>query len=59
MTADQAHVALEAIVDPADYYRFHMLLIKHGRRTCIARKPRCEACPLSAQCPSSTSRPER
>jgi endonuclease III len=52
LTADQAHVALEAIVDPRDYYRFHMLLIKHGRRTCIARRPRCAACPLAEHCPS-------
>lgn len=50
-TADQAHTLLEALVDPADYYPFHMLLIKHGRRTCIARRPACERCPLVA-CPS-------
>lgn len=50
-TADQAHDLLEGLVDPADYYRFHMLLIKHGRRTCHARKPACERCPILA-CPS-------
>jgi len=50
-TADQAHTLLEALVDPADYYPFHMLLIKHGRRTCAARRPACERCPLLA-CPS-------
>ncbi len=50
-TADQAHVLLEALVPPGDYYPFHMLLIKHGRRTCIARRPACERCPLVA-CPS-------
>jgi endonuclease-3 len=53
LTAEQAHVALEAVVPVGEYYRFHMLLIKHGRRTCIARRPRCEACPLVAECPSS------
>src|SRR5690606_31418110 len=36
MTADNAHEALEQLVEPADYYRFHMLLIKHGRRICSA-----------------------
>ena len=56
-TADQAHGLLEAIVPPADYYRFHMLFIKHGRRTCISRKPACERCPLTAECPSSLARP--
>jgi endonuclease III len=50
-TADQAHTLLEALVDPADYYPFHMLLIKHGRRTCAARRPACERCPLLV-CPS-------
>jgi endonuclease-3 len=29
------------------------LLIWHGRRVCIARKPRCEACAVSHLCPSS------
>jgi endonuclease-3 len=50
-TADQAHRLLEAIVTPGDYYTFHMLLIKHGRRTCIARRPFCARCPL-LECPS-------
>lgn len=50
-TADQAHGLLEQMVPEADYYPFHMLLIKHGRRTCIARKPACERCPL-VECPS-------
>ncbi|MBI2764398.1 MAG: endonuclease III [Chloroflexi bacterium] len=53
LTAEQAHHALEALVEPADYYRFHMLLIKHGRRLCIARRPLCERCPLERDCPSS------
>jgi endonuclease-3 len=32
-------------------YDAHMLLIKHGRVTCKALRPRCEACPLSDVCP--------
>ena len=55
-TSDQAHTLLEALVDPRDYYRFHMLLIKHGRRTCIARRPACERCPIEPGCPSSLLR---
>jgi endonuclease III len=27
------------------------LLIVHGRRTCVARKPACPACPVRALCP--------
>jgi endonuclease-3 len=30
------------------------LLIEHGRRVCIARKPRCGECVLADTCPSST-----
>lgn len=52
-TPEQAHALLEALVDPADYYRFHMLLIKHGRRTCHARRPACGRCPLAPDCPAS------
>ena len=50
-TAEQAHQLLEAVVAPADYYPFHMLLIKHGRRTCAARRPACGRCPL-VECPA-------
>lgn len=53
MTAEKAHIALEELVAPDDYYRFHMLLIKHGRRTCSARSPACGECPLSRDCPAS------
>lgn len=28
-------------------------LILHGRRICTARKPKCAACPLAADCPSA------
>lgn len=30
------------------------LLIFHGRRTCIARRPQCDLCPLIDLCPSRT-----
>lgn len=52
-TAEQAHEDLAQLVAPEDYYRFHMLLIKHGRRTCAARRPACERCPLAPECPSA------
>lgn len=55
-TADQAHGLLEALVPPTNYYRFHMLLIKHGRRTCHARNPGCDRCPLEPDCPASAQR---
>ena len=58
-TAEQAHERLEELVHPRDYYRFHMLLIKHGRRLCDARRPQCEHCPLEADCLASRRKPDR
>jgi endonuclease III len=51
MSADAAHEALEALLAPEDVYRFHVLLIRHGRRICKAPTPRCEVCPVRAPCP--------
>lgn len=33
---------------------FSLRMILHGRRVCIARRPRCDDCVLSDFCPSST-----
>jgi endonuclease-3 len=44
---------LVRIVPRADWGRFPHLLIWHGRRVCIARRPLCEECVLVALCPSS------
>ena len=52
-TAEQAHGLLESMVDPALVYPFHIQLIKHGRRTCSARRPNCPECPLRTSCPSA------
>ena len=34
-----------------DAYELHVSLIRHGRRTCTARNPRCNECPLLSICP--------
>ena len=50
---------LQAVVPRADWARLAHLLIWHGRRVCIARRPRCEACVLEDLCPASRlARPE-
>ena len=49
-TAEQAHALLEALVPPADYYPFHLLMIQHGRTLCKAARPQCDACPLAPAC---------
>jgi endonuclease-3 len=39
---------------PREYWGiFPHLLIQHGRRVCIARRPLCEECVLTDLCPSS------
>jgi endonuclease III len=39
------------------WIRLAHVLIHHGRGLCLARKPRCEACPVSGRCPSSLAPP--
>lgn len=46
---------LGAMVPPADWGRFSLLLISHGRRVCAARSARCTGCVLADFCPSSTA----
>jgi endonuclease-3 len=41
------------LVPREDWGRFPHLLIWHGRRVCLARMPRCEACVINDLCPSS------
>jgi endonuclease-3 len=41
------------VVPRADWARFPHLLIWHGRRVCIAQRPRCEACVVNDLCPAS------
>jgi endonuclease III len=48
---------LNALVPPAERGRFSLRLILHGRRVCVARRPRCEDCVLGDFCPSSYVRP--
>ncbi len=50
MSIERAHDLMEAIVPPDQHYAFHINLIRHGRRTCQARKPRCTDCPLTSHC---------
>ena len=44
---------LMKLVPREDWGRFPHLLIWHGRRVCIARRPLCEACVVNDLCPSS------
>ena len=44
---------LMKLVPREDWGPFPHLLIWHGRRVCLARMPRCEACVVNDLCPSS------
>jgi endonuclease III len=44
---------LVRLVPREDWPRFPHLLIWHGRRVCIARRPLCEDCVVNDLCPSS------
>jgi endonuclease-3 len=53
---DRAHDEILALVAPDDAYEVHVSLIRHGRRTCTARAPRCSECPLLDLCPEGRAR---
>jgi endonuclease-3 len=41
-------------ITPKKYWRIlPHLFMSHGRKICIARRPRCEGCSLNSSCPSS------
>jgi endonuclease-3 len=44
---------LQRLVPRPDWNRFPHLLIWHGRRVCLARRPRCAACVVNDLCPAS------
>jgi endonuclease-3 len=44
---------LGAMIPASERGLFSLRLILHGRRVCIARRPRCEECVLNDFCPSS------
>jgi endonuclease-3 len=47
-----------SMVPKEEWTGLSLRLILHGRRVCIARRPRCEICVLNDFCPSSTTRPK-
>lgn len=44
---------LMSVLPQRDWYDFSNLIILHGRKTCIARRPKCNECVLSRLCPSA------
>jgi endonuclease III len=52
---DEAHDEMLRLAAKEDPYEAHVALIRHGRRTCTARSPRCRECPLLSLCPYGKS----
>lgn len=48
---DKVERDLQALFPPYRWAHGHQLFIWHGRRTCMARSPACERCPVEARCP--------
>lgn len=42
-----------ALVPEQDWGALSLRLIQHGRRVCVARRPRCDACVVAELCPSA------
>ena len=44
---------LMGLVPKEDWFKLSYLFIEHGRAICVARRPKCEVCPVNHLCPSS------
>lgn len=51
--SDELHDAMLALTPPGAELELHLNLLRHGRRTCHARRPECGACALARMCPSA------
>ncbi|MGD8812953.1 MAG: endonuclease III [Anaerolineales bacterium] len=50
ISAEKAHDQLAQLFPIDTYYDVHLNLIRHGRKVCHARRPRCEICILNDLC---------
>lgn len=51
-TPDETEKQLVALIPREKWGDAHHWLIWHGRKICLARKPKCEECPVHLYCPS-------
>ncbi len=49
---DELHDEMLALTPPGEELELHVNLLRHGRRTCHARRPACGECALARMCPS-------
>jgi endonuclease-3 len=50
LSLEEAHPWMETLIRPGRYRPFHLLLVRHGRELCKARRPRCPLCPVRGLC---------
>jgi endonuclease-3 len=50
---EELHDEMLAITPPGEELEFHLNLLRHGRRTCHARRPDCTGCALRRMCPTA------
>lgn len=58
MNAERAHQHLAGIFPEETYYAVHLNIIRLGRELCLARIPRCSACPLQDLCAYREKHPD-
>jgi endonuclease-3 len=49
----ELHDRMLALTPPGQELELHVNLLRHGRRTCHARRPACQECALARMCPSA------
>jgi endonuclease-3 len=52
---EELHDEMLALTPPGEELELHINLLRHGRRTCHARRPECADCALARMCPSAGS----
>jgi endonuclease-3 len=50
---DKVEQDLMRLIPEDRWFEFTYVLIDHGRAICVARRPRCEDCPVNHLCPAS------
>jgi endonuclease-3 len=50
---EELHDTMLALTPPGEELELHLNLLRHGRRTCHARRPACADCALNRICPSA------
>ncbi len=51
----ELHDAMLELTPRGQEWELHLNLLRHGRRTCFARRPDCAGCALRRMCPSADS----